>query len=83
MSLEFYGITKEILDKLSYQSNLGKSLKNTLRKFEKEESLSKHFLPCWKEQHPSHVSKSAPRSENIETRQVNEDIMNFFNSFKG
>lgn len=47
------------------------------RKFEKEESLSKHFLPCWKEQHPSHVSKSAPRSENIETRQVNEDIMNF------
>lgn len=53
------------------------------REFEKEESFSKHFLSCWKEQHPSHVSKSAPRSENIETRQVNEDIMNFFNSFKG
>ena len=52
------------------------------RKFEKEESLSKHFLSCWKEQHPSYVSKSAPRSENVETRQVNEDIMNFFNSFK-
>lgn len=53
------------------------------RKFEKEESLSKHFLSCWKEQHPSYISKSASRSENIETRQVNEDIMNFFNSFKG
>lgn len=52
------------------------------RKFEKEESLSKHFLSCWKEQYPSYVSKSAPRSENIETRQVNENIMNFFNSFK-
>lgn len=51
--------------------------------FEKEENLTKHFLFCWKEQHPSHVSKSASRSENIETRQVNEDIMNFFNSFKG
>lgn len=51
--------------------------------FEKEENLTKHFLSCWKEQHPFHVSKSASRSENIETRQVNEDIMNFFNSFKG
>lgn len=51
--------------------------------FEKEENLTKHFLSCWKEQHPSHISKSAPRSENIETRQVNEDIINFFNSFKG
>lgn len=36
--------------------------------FEKEENLTKHFLSCWKEQHPSHVSKSAPRSESIETR---------------
>lgn len=50
--------------------------------FEKEENLTKHFLSCWKEQHPFHVSKSAPRSESIETRQVNEDIMDFFNSFK-
>ena len=45
------------------------------RKFEKEEKLAKHFLPCWKENNPFHISKEAPRI-------VNDDIMNFFNSFK-
>lgn len=52
------------------------------RKFEKEEKLAKHFLPCWKENNPFHISKEAPRSKDIETRIVNDDIMNFFNSFK-
>lgn len=52
------------------------------RKFSEKEKLVKHFLTCWKEQHPSHQSKDAPRSENIETREVNDDIVNFFNSFK-
>lgn len=51
------------------------------RKFNEEEKLVKHFLTCWKNQHPNHQSKDAPRSENIETREVNDDIMNFFNSF--
>ena len=40
-------------------------------------------LSCWKEQHPYYQSKPAPRSENIETREVSNDIINFFNSFKG
>lgn len=53
MSLEFYGITKEILDKLSYQSNLGKSLKNTLRKFEKEELIDE--IICVKEFYESNI----------------------------
>ena len=50
--------------------------------FEDEESVRKHFLNCWKEQHPYHVSKPAPQGENVETRQISDDIMNFFNSFK-
>lgn len=37
MEYEFYGVTKELLDRLSYESKLGKSLKNTLRKFGKED----------------------------------------------
>ena len=31
---------------------------------------------------PNSKSKPAPRSEDINTREVNEDIENFFNSFK-
>ncbi|WP_255646291.1 hypothetical protein [Clostridioides sp. ZZV15-6597] len=30
MKFNFYGITENILDELSYKSKLGKSLKNTL-----------------------------------------------------
>ena len=52
------------------------------KQFEKENILAKHYLQCWKEQHPYHQSKSAPRSEDINTRVVNDDIANFFNSFK-
>ncbi|HBG2405013.1 TPA: hypothetical protein KPK48_003215 [Clostridioides difficile] len=37
MSFNFYGITENILDELSYESKLGKSLKNTLRKFDKDD----------------------------------------------
>ena len=52
------------------------------KKFQEEKKLTKHFLSCWKEQHPFHQSKPAPKGEDIEIRKVNEDIMNFFNSFK-
>jgi hypothetical protein len=52
------------------------------KEFEKEEVLVKHFLKCWKEKNPCHKSKSAPRSEDINTREVNEDVMNFFASFQ-
>ena len=43
------------------------------RRFQEEQKLTKHFLSCWKEQHPFHQSKPAPKGK---------DIMNFFNSFK-
>lgn len=52
------------------------------RGFQDEDMLKKHFLSCWKEQHPNHVSNEAPHSAAIETRNVTDDIMNFFNSFK-
>ena len=48
------------------------------KEFYSEKTIQKHFLICWKEQHPYHKSKSAPRSEDIVTREVNDDIMNFF-----
>ena len=50
--------------------------------FTTEEKIQKHFLSCWKEQHPYYKSKEAPHSENITTREVNCEIMNFFNSFQ-
>ena len=52
------------------------------REFESEESLVKHFLKCWKEENPSHKSNPAPRSEDISTRTVNDDVANFFSSLK-
>ena len=50
--------------------------------FNTEEVLTKHFLKCWKEQHPYHKSKPAPRSEDVNTREIKPEIADFFNSFK-
>jgi len=50
------------------------------KELDSEIAVQKHFLICWKEQHPYHKSKSAPRGKDIEVRQVNEDIANFFKS---
>ena len=52
------------------------------KQFETKEALTNHFMKCWKEKHPYHKSKPAPRSEDINTREDNQDILDFFNSFK-
>ena len=52
------------------------------RQFKEEQVLVKHYLSCWKKENPHLRSKPAPHSEEINTREVNEDIENFFNSFK-
>ena len=52
------------------------------QQFKEEQILVKHYLSCWKKENPHLRSKPAPRSEDINTREVNEDIENFFNSFK-
>ena len=52
------------------------------KQFDAEEILVKHYLKCWKEKNPYHQSKSAPRSEDINTREDNQAILDLFNSFK-
>lgn len=51
------------------------------KQFDNEDALVRHYARCWKEKNPTHKSKLAPRSEDINTRKVNDDVMNFFNSF--
>ena len=53
-----------------------------LREFEEESDIVKHLSVCWEEQNPYRKSKPAPRSEDINTREDNQDILDFFNSFK-
>lgn len=53
------------------------------KEFKKENECVEHYLRCWKELNPNYISKEAPHSENKETRQISNDIANFFNSFKG
>ena len=52
------------------------------KQFEMEDALVKHMSKCWLEKNPTHKSKPAPRSEDINTREDNQDILDFFNSFK-
>ena len=40
MNFELYGISEELLKQLSYESKLGKSLKNTLRKFDRQDIIN-------------------------------------------
>lgn len=52
------------------------------KQFDTEDALVKHYMRCWKEKNPNHKSKPAPRSEDINTREDNQSILDFFNSFK-
>lgn len=52
------------------------------RTFATEEQVTKHSLPCWREQNPNHQSKQAPCSGNIHKRQMNDDVAKFFASFE-
>ena len=51
-------------------------------KYTTEEEIKKHSLACWKKANPYHKSKSAPQGETIVTKNVSNDILDFFNSFK-
>lgn len=53
------------------------------KKFTTEEELVKHFLPCWKDKNPSHKSTDAHKSEDIEQRNINNDMINFFKMING
>ena len=52
------------------------------KQIEMEDDLVKHMSKCWREKNPTHKSKPAPRSEDINTREDKQDIIDFFNSFK-
>lgn len=52
------------------------------KEFDTEARITKHFLRCWKELHPNHVSKEAPRSADIVTKRVSNDVADFFNNLK-
>ena len=50
--------------------------------FNEEDKLVKHMSKCWREKNPYHKSKPAPQSEDRNTREVNEDIVSFFDAFQ-
>lgn len=50
--------------------------------FKSKEAVVKCMLSCWRQVNPNHHSKSAPRSEDINTRDVSDDIANFFNELE-
>lgn len=52
------------------------------REFESEDSIRKHFLNCWKEQHPYYQFTPAPRSEDIVEVQTNDNVLAFFTRLK-
>ena len=49
--------------------------------FESEQSIVKHSLQCWRLHNPNYKVQSAPCKCNTK-RQINNDILNFFTSFK-
>ena len=53
------------------------------KQFREENILVKHYLSCWKKENPHlRLIKPAPRSEDINTREVNKEVEDFFNLFK-
>ena len=44
--------------------------------------IATHSLQCCREHNPNHQSKPAPCKGNITERQINEDVSNFFASFR-
>lgn len=47
-----------------------------------EEEIKKHSMACWKKTNPHYKSKEALQGETVITKKINNDILNFFNSFK-
>lgn len=53
------------------------------REFIKVEDVAKHSLSCWRAQNPNHKSNPAPRGEDIEVREVEDGVLDFFRRLKG
>lgn len=50
--------------------------------FSTEQEVVKHYLSCWKKHNPVHKPTAAPRKEDIEIRDVDENTLNFFASLE-
>ena len=51
------------------------------KEYKSDAAVAKCFLRCWREQNPNYRSKEAPHSDDIVTRQCNDDVANFFTQF--
>lgn len=47
-----------------------------------EEEIKKHSMACWRKANPHYKSKPAPQGETVITKEVNNDVLSFFNSFE-
>lgn len=47
-----------------------------------KEEIKKHSMACWRKSNPHHKSKAAPQGETIVIREIDNNIADFFNSFK-
>lgn len=52
------------------------------KEYQTETQIQKHFLACWKDRNPHHISKEAPHSGTIETKEVNNEVLEFFSSLR-
>ena len=52
------------------------------KQFEMEDALVKHMSKCWREKNPHLRSKPAPRSEDVNIREISNELIDFFDSFK-
>lgn len=50
--------------------------------YKTEEAVAKCMLACWRKANPNHKSQPAPRGEDVNTKEANDDIMNFFSSLQ-
>ena len=46
--------------------------------FETDDILVKHYCKCWRERNPNHKSKPAPRSADVDTREIDDELLTFF-----
>lgn len=52
------------------------------KRYATKEEIKKHSMICWKKTNSHYKSKTAPRGEIIVTKEIDNNILNFFNSFK-
>ena len=52
------------------------------RLFESADGVANHSLGCWREHNRGHKSKPAPRGADVETREITDELAQFFASLE-